>query len=253
MTMGSQWSYKPHDTYKTTKQLVHTLVTVVATGGSLLLDVGPMSTGELPAPALQRLSEIGEWMNQGNAEAIYDTVPQSPMAINVTMGTGADEQMQWRLTRAFPPTHIHAHANTRTSASASTSADTVYATLLLDTDTDTDTDSHASTHTNSGSGSGSAAAVLLPTRLLLPFVVDAPGGIDGTWPSAPLHSVEILGAGGGTGASTDASTGNGNGLAVNFSFHSDYGLSVQLPPSTQAPNAHAVVFRLRFAPGLALE
>jgi len=39
---------------------VQTLVSVVATGGSLLLDVGPMPTGELPPTALQRLAETGK-------------------------------------------------------------------------------------------------------------------------------------------------------------------------------------------------
>ena len=44
MPLGHDWAYNPHDVYKTTKTVIQTLVSVVATGGSLLLDVGPSST-----------------------------------------------------------------------------------------------------------------------------------------------------------------------------------------------------------------
>jgi len=72
MTMGKQWSYKPDDEYKSTRQLVHLLVDIVAKGGNFLLNVGPDADGELHAPALERMSEIGRWMRV-NGEAIYGT------------------------------------------------------------------------------------------------------------------------------------------------------------------------------------
>ncbi|MGD0094437.1 MAG: alpha-L-fucosidase, partial [Planctomycetota bacterium] len=72
ITMGDQWSFKPNDKYKSTRRLIHLLVDVVAKGGNLLLNIGPDSDGELPPAALQRLSEIGDWM-QLNGEAIYKT------------------------------------------------------------------------------------------------------------------------------------------------------------------------------------
>lgn len=99
MTLGLKWAYNPHDVYKTTKTVVQTLVCVVATGGSLLLDVGPMPTGELPPVALQRLAETGEWM-QVNSESIYDTTPQSPYATSVTGTTtpgGQPDKKEWGL------------------------------------------------------------------------------------------------------------------------------------------------------------
>jgi hypothetical protein len=37
----------------------------------------PMPTGELPPTALERLAEVGDWMDV-NGEAIHDTTPQSP-------------------------------------------------------------------------------------------------------------------------------------------------------------------------------
>jgi alpha-L-fucosidase len=77
MTMGNQWSYKPDDEYKSTRQLLHLLVNIVAKGGNFLLNVGPDADGRLPEPALARMKEIGEWMKV-NGEAIYGTRPIAP-------------------------------------------------------------------------------------------------------------------------------------------------------------------------------
>lgn len=77
MTMGDQWSYKPGDNYKSTHQLIHLLVDIVAKGGNFLLNIGPQPNGELPDAALSRLREIGDWMKV-NSEAIYGTRPIAP-------------------------------------------------------------------------------------------------------------------------------------------------------------------------------
>jgi alpha-L-fucosidase len=70
MTMGDSWSWNPHDRYKSPRELVHTLIEIVAKGGNLLLGVGPQGNGELPAAALERLKAIGAWM-QVNGSAIH--------------------------------------------------------------------------------------------------------------------------------------------------------------------------------------
>lgn len=72
MTMGKQWSYKADDEYKSTRELIHLLVDIVAKGGNFLLNVGPDADGELPAPALERMEAIGRWMGV-NGEAIHGT------------------------------------------------------------------------------------------------------------------------------------------------------------------------------------
>lgn len=88
MTMGDSWSYVPNDNYKSTRTLVHMLCDVVAKGGSLLLNVGPDADGQIPAPALLRMKEIGEWMAE-NSSSIYSTRPLYPYA-----------QGDWRMTQS---------------------------------------------------------------------------------------------------------------------------------------------------------
>jgi alpha-L-fucosidase len=80
MTMAGQWSYKPNDNYKSTRDLIHLLVNIVAKGGNFLLNVGPSPDGELPPPALERMEQIGRWM-QINGEAIYGTRPVPPYKV----------------------------------------------------------------------------------------------------------------------------------------------------------------------------
>jgi alpha-L-fucosidase len=77
MTMGDQWSYHPNDKYKSTHELIHLLVDIVSKGGNFLLNVGPGPDGRLPRPALERMKEIGDWM-QVNSEAIYGTRAIAP-------------------------------------------------------------------------------------------------------------------------------------------------------------------------------
>jgi alpha-L-fucosidase len=77
ITMGKQWSYKPGDAYKSTRELIQLLVDVVAKGGNLLLNVGPQPDGALPPEAVTRMAEIGAWMAV-NAEAIHGSRPRAP-------------------------------------------------------------------------------------------------------------------------------------------------------------------------------
>lgn len=77
MSMGESWSFKPYDDYKSTRHIIHTLVDVVAKGGNLLLNVGPMPNGKIPPPAVRRMNEVGSWM-EVNSEGIYGTRPIPP-------------------------------------------------------------------------------------------------------------------------------------------------------------------------------
>jgi alpha-L-fucosidase len=57
----------------TSDALVDLLVSKVASGGNLLLDIGPTADGRIPVIMQQRLLDIGAWLKV-NGEAIYGTI-----------------------------------------------------------------------------------------------------------------------------------------------------------------------------------
>ncbi|MDE5881617.1 MAG: alpha-L-fucosidase [Muribaculaceae bacterium] len=72
-TMNGMWGYKINDqNYKDATTLIRYLVKAAGMGANLLLNIGPQPSGDLPATALDRLKEIGEWMRE-NGETIYGT------------------------------------------------------------------------------------------------------------------------------------------------------------------------------------
>ena len=77
MTMATSWSYVPNDVYKLSRELIHTLVDVVAKGGNFLLNIGVSPEGEFAPDAYARLRDIGDWLKI-NGEAIYKTRPIAP-------------------------------------------------------------------------------------------------------------------------------------------------------------------------------
>lgn len=72
ITLGGAWGYVPNDNFKSATKVIHSLIEVVAKGGSLLLGVGPQADGTLNDTQVSRLKEIGTWLN-ANGEAIYNT------------------------------------------------------------------------------------------------------------------------------------------------------------------------------------
>lgn len=72
-TMNGMWGYKLIDqNYKSTETLIQYLVSTAGKGANLLMNVGPQPNGEIPAAALKRLKEMGEW-TRANGETIYGT------------------------------------------------------------------------------------------------------------------------------------------------------------------------------------
>ena len=75
MTMNDTWGYKVDDTkFKSTETLLRNLIDIASKGGNYLLNIGPMATGEVPQPEVDRLHEMGRWLAV-NGEAIYATSP----------------------------------------------------------------------------------------------------------------------------------------------------------------------------------
>jgi alpha-L-fucosidase len=72
MTLGTQWSWKPDDKIKSTGECVRILVQCATGGGNLLLNVGPMPSGEMEPRQAEVLKGIGAWLDK-YGEAVYDT------------------------------------------------------------------------------------------------------------------------------------------------------------------------------------
>ncbi|MEO6730820.1 MAG: alpha-L-fucosidase [Ferruginibacter sp.] len=79
MTMNDTWGFKSYDSnWKSTETLVRNLAEIVSKGGNFLLNVGPTALGEIPAPSIARLAQVGRWLKV-NKESIYGTTA-SPFA-----------------------------------------------------------------------------------------------------------------------------------------------------------------------------
>ncbi|WP_152395051.1 alpha-L-fucosidase [Paenibacillus guangzhouensis] len=72
ITMGTSFSFKYEDTYKSGREIVHMLLEIVAKGGNLALNVGPQPDGRLPEGAIRGMKELGAWLAQ-YGEAVYGT------------------------------------------------------------------------------------------------------------------------------------------------------------------------------------
>jgi len=73
MTINDTWGYKAYDkNFKPTANLLRNLVDIASKGGNYLLNVGPDDQGLIPAPEVERLVEMGQWIKV-NGEAIYGT------------------------------------------------------------------------------------------------------------------------------------------------------------------------------------
>ena len=90
ITMGTGFSYRYDDTYKSPRELVHLLLDVVAKGGNLALNVAPGPDGRLPEPAIERMEALGAWL-KANGDGIYATRPAAPFADGNWRFTGAKD------------------------------------------------------------------------------------------------------------------------------------------------------------------
>lgn len=70
----NSWGYVTNHNYKQTGELVDDLVDIVSKNGAMLLNIGPMADGAIPATEQRMLREIGAWLKV-NGEAVYGTRP----------------------------------------------------------------------------------------------------------------------------------------------------------------------------------
>ena len=72
MTLGTQWSWKPNDTIKTSDECIRILVRCVTGDGNLLLNVGPMPDGRIEPRQVKVLEGVGRWLAT-YGESVYGT------------------------------------------------------------------------------------------------------------------------------------------------------------------------------------
>ena len=72
LTLGVDFTYEYGDHYKSPRELVNLLVSIVAKGGNLALNVSPQPDGRIPIDAMDSLRGFGQWLKT-YGEAIYGT------------------------------------------------------------------------------------------------------------------------------------------------------------------------------------
>lgn len=78
-TTNNSWGYNCYDQdWKSPREILFWLVSATVRGGNLLLNLGPLPTGEMPPEAVRNISMVGDWLDI-NGEAIYDARPWKVM------------------------------------------------------------------------------------------------------------------------------------------------------------------------------
>ena len=72
MTLCEQWAWKPEDRMKSLADCLQMLVRCAGGDGNLLLNVGPMPDGRIEPRQVERLREMGQWL-QRHGSSLYGT------------------------------------------------------------------------------------------------------------------------------------------------------------------------------------
>lgn len=85
-TFSGSWGYhRDENTWKSNRKLLDLLITSVANGGNLLLNVGPTARGEFDYRAETALDSLGIWMHSNSKSIYYCTF--APAEFKVAEGT----------------------------------------------------------------------------------------------------------------------------------------------------------------------
>ncbi len=73
--MNDTWGFEKNDlNWKSSALLIGELVETSSKGGNYLLNIGPTALGEVPQASVERLRDVGKWL-QVNGESIYGQKP----------------------------------------------------------------------------------------------------------------------------------------------------------------------------------
>ena len=96
MTIAEQWAWKANDKMKSKKECIQTLLQTVGGDGNLLFNVGPMADGRIEQRQIDRLKEMGDWLNI-NGEAVYGTRGGPYLPTNQMVSTHKDNKIYLHL------------------------------------------------------------------------------------------------------------------------------------------------------------
>lgn len=72
-TINGSWGFRiTDDNFKSTKELLQLVIRTAGKGANLLLNVGPMPNGKIQPECIERLQQMGEWMEK-YGDTIYGT------------------------------------------------------------------------------------------------------------------------------------------------------------------------------------
>lgn len=69
-TFGTSFGYLEGDKYKSIESVLHEMIEVISRNGNFLINIGPKADGTIPAPQVERLRAMGDWLAI-NGDAIY--------------------------------------------------------------------------------------------------------------------------------------------------------------------------------------
>ena len=69
-TFGTSFGYLEGNQYKTVEGVIHEMIEVISRNGNFLINIGPKADGTIPAPQVERLRAMGDWLKV-NGAAIY--------------------------------------------------------------------------------------------------------------------------------------------------------------------------------------
>lgn len=103
MTLNDTWGFRSDDhNWKSSDQIIHTLIDAVSRGGNFLLNVGPTAEGIIPPESVERLKKVGAWLKI-NGESIYATRVLPPCQEGTVSYTrGKDGQFGYAICKEWP-------------------------------------------------------------------------------------------------------------------------------------------------------